>query len=106
MSKRSNRTDLPQRELWVVGSRQEMARRMDLRGRSEREHSSVVADGDRTRYPGGAYGCMRKEWALCVNLGGTAGFKSCPNGDKAFFVYLKGESLMKLYTKRWRRWRG
>ena len=59
MSKRSNRTDLPQRELWVVRSRQEMARRMDLRGRSERDGKSpVVADGDRTRYPGGAYGCM------------------------------------------------
>ena len=67
---------------------------------------SVVADGDRTRYPGGAYECMRKEWARCANLGGTAGSKSCPNGDKAFFVYRKGDPFMKLYTKRWRRWRG
>ena len=94
MSKRSNRIDWPQRELWTVRSQQEAARRMALRGRSEQgEDPSVAADGDRTRYQGGAYGCMRREWAQCANLGGTAGVKSCPNRDKAFFVYRKGDLL-------------
>ena len=55
MSKRSNRFGIPQREPWVVGSRQEERRRMDLRGRSEQGKPSVVADGDRTRYQDGTY---------------------------------------------------
>ena len=75
MSKRSNRTEEPPREPWVVRSRQGNRRRMDLRGRSEQGYPPVVADGDRTRYQGGTYGCTWKEWALCVNLGGTAGFE-------------------------------
>ena len=37
-------------------------------------NGGVVADGDRTRYPGGAYECTWNERALCVNLGGTAGW--------------------------------
>ena len=35
---------------------------------------SVASDGARTRYPGGAYECTWNERALCVNLGGTAGW--------------------------------
>ena len=47
----------------------------------------VVADGDRTRYPGGAYECTWNERALCVNLGGTAGSEVLSQiWDGAFFV--------------------
>ena len=49
----------------------------------------VVADGDRTRYPGGTYDGTWKERAQCVNLGGTAGIQSCPRTNewnRAFFV--------------------
>ena len=62
---------------------------MDLRGRSERERlSSVVADGVRTRYQGGTYECMWKEWALRVNLGGTAGSEVLSQlWDKAFLFF-------------------
>ena len=57
-------------------ARQDGGERMDLRGRTEPLfvlERAVVADGDRTRYQGGAYDGTRTERAQCVNLGGTAG---------------------------------
>ena len=52
---------------------------------------SVASDGTRTRYPGGAYECTWNERALCVNLGGTAGFFSLvPMMGQDFFYFRKG----------------
>ena len=47
---------------------------------------SVAADGIRTRYPGGTDDRPWNERALCVNLGGTAGFQSCPNLGTGLFL--------------------
>lgn len=90
MSKRSNRKGYRKesRGWWDHGG--EAFGEWTCEGGANRE-TSVVADGDRTRYQGGTYGCTWQEWAQCANLGGTAGSKSCPNGDKAFFVYLKSK---------------
>ena len=55
---------------------------------------SVAADGIRTRYPGGTDDRPWNERALCVNLGGTAGFQSCPNlGTGLFLLSGKERSL-------------
>ena len=43
-------------------------------GSANRPVAPVASDGIRARYQGGAYGCTRSERALCVNLGGTAGW--------------------------------
>ena len=48
---------------------------------------SVAADGDRTRYQGGAYGVREMSGRLRVNLGGTAGWKSCPKGGTGLFYF-------------------
>ena len=47
----------------------------------------VAADGDRTRYQRGAYGVRETSGRLCVNLGGTAGWKSCPKEGTGLFYF-------------------
>ena len=52
----------------------------------ESDFSLVVTDGDRTRYQFGLYFLYKAERSLLKdNLGGTAGFPSCPNRDRALF---------------------
>ena len=52
----------------------------------------VAADGDRTRYQGGAYEVRETSGRFGVNLGGTAGWKSCPKEGTGlfYFHFLKG----------------
>lgn len=54
--------------------------------RAERTYRQVATDGGRTRYPGGAYEVRESERAHCVNLGGTAGWKSCPKYGIGLFL--------------------
>ncbi len=53
----------------------------------------VVTDGDHTRYPDGVHCVHENERALCVNLGGTAGFDLVPNFGAGFFYFVKEKSL-------------
>lgn len=48
----------------------------------------VAADGDRTRYQGGAYEVRETSGRFGVNLGGTAGWKSCPKEGTGLFYFL------------------
>ena len=100
------------RELWMVGSRQYGFRRMDLRGQSERPSGSVVADGDRTRYQGGAYEVREASGRFAPTWVVPQDVSLVPNGAGLYFFIKNpqtGEGMkMILLTKRWRsrRWRG
>ena len=57
------------------------------RAERTRREPSVVADGDRTRYQGGAYEVCEMSGRYASTWVVPQDPKSCPNGDKAFFVY-------------------
>ena len=73
----------------MVGSRQYGFRRMDLRGQSERPAGSVVADGDRTRYQGGAYEVREASGRIASTWVVPQDFSLVPNGAGLYFFYQK-----------------
>ena len=60
---------------------------MDLRGQSERPAGSVVADGDRTRYQGGAYEVREASGRNAPTWVVPQDASLVPNGTGLLFFY-------------------
>ena len=92
------------RELPVVGWQQKGPRRMDRRGRAERDLSPVSADGLFPRYQGKTCVGTSPSGRVIAKLGGTAEVADfCPKGTigmgpcgmKVFFFFSAGPQIRK-----------